>query len=47
MFAWVWAASYAYTTAFQADPLMKFEASQAQEVDGVGMMLRGKRGIRE
>ena len=46
LFAWIWAASYAYTTAFQADPAMKFEARQAHEVDGVGMLLRGRRGTR-
>jgi hypothetical protein len=46
MFAFVWAASYAYTTAFQADPLMRFEARQAREVDAVGMLLRGERGTR-
>lgn len=45
--AWVWAASYLYTTAFDADPLMKFEARQAHEVDGVGMLLRGEPGNRD
>jgi hypothetical protein len=46
VYAWIWAASYAYTSAFQADPLMKFEVSQAHEVDAVGMLLRGERGTR-
>jgi hypothetical protein len=42
----VWAAAYAYTTAFQADPLMKFEARRPNEADAVAMLLRGERGTR-
>jgi hypothetical protein len=42
--AWMSAACYVYTSAFTAEPRMRFESRQEQEIDGVGMMLRGQRG---
>ena len=47
MYAWIWAASYAYTTAFQSDPRMSFEADQAARGDLVELLLRSERGLRE